>query len=80
MKCMLMHVNHSNKHIQALEHNGFSPSDCAPLLDDTQTHVAVLLFLLLEWLIFFFLFLEESSAGADIKRSSLNGWNPSWLQ
>lgn len=28
----------------------------------------------------FLLFLEESSAGADIKRSSLNSGNPSWLQ
>lgn len=80
MECMLMHVNHSNKHSQTLEHSGFSPSDSASLLYDTQTHVAVLLCLLLERLLIFFLFQEESSAGADIKRSSLNGRNPSWLQ
>lgn len=49
-----MHVNHSNKHIQTLKHNGFPPTDYAPLLYETQTHVAVLLFLFLKWLLIFF--------------------------
>lgn len=78
-----MHVNHSNKHIQALKHNGFSPTDCAPLLEEAQTHVVVLLLLFWELVFKFFIFffpLEESSAGADIKSSSHNGTNPSWLQ